>query len=116
MRTLISRCWQDDAGFLLSIELLFLAVVLVIGLTAGWAALRSSIITEYVELGGALLGVNEGFTNGATATDTGGAAGSQVLDINGTPPTITAAPNPVTASDANLAPTTQVLNVTNLVP
>ena len=35
MRKLLSQLWEDDGGFIISLELLFVAVILVIGIIAG---------------------------------------------------------------------------------
>jgi hypothetical protein len=40
MRRMLSKLWNDDAGFIISVEMLFICVILVIGLVAGFTALR----------------------------------------------------------------------------
>ena len=50
MRKLLSKLWADDGGFIVSIEMLFIAVILVIGLIAGWANLRVAVVTEFTVL------------------------------------------------------------------
>jgi len=35
MRKMLSTLWADDGAFIISVELLFIAVILVIGLIAG---------------------------------------------------------------------------------
>ena len=38
MRKLLSKLWADDGGFIISVEMLFICVILVIGLIGGLAA------------------------------------------------------------------------------
>ena len=76
MRKLLSKLWADDGGFIISVELLFIAVILVIGLIAGWANLRVAIITEYMTLGNAILALNPGYEIDGVSGDTGGSRAS----------------------------------------
>ena len=80
MRKLLSKLWADDGGFNISVEMLFITVILVIGLIAGLAGLRAAIVTEFTELGNAILALNEGYTIQQIAGDTGGSFGSQAFD------------------------------------
>ena len=45
MRKLLSKLWEDDGGFIISLELLFIAVILVIGIIAGLASASASCTT-----------------------------------------------------------------------
>ena len=46
MRKLLSKLWADDGGFIISVEMLFITVILVIGIIGGLAALRAAVATE----------------------------------------------------------------------
>jgi len=91
MRNLLSKLWKDDAGFLISTEMLFIAVLLILGLIAGWAAVRAAIVTEYVELAGAIIALNESYTWPSISVISGGNAGSTAIDA-------TAATAPITVN------------------
>src|SRR5262249_15584622 len=45
MRNLLSKLWADDGGFIISTEMLFICVILVIGIIGGLAALRAAVAT-----------------------------------------------------------------------
>ena len=79
MRKLLSKLWADDDGFIVSIELLFIAVILVIGLIAGWANLRVAIVTEFTTLANAVLALNPGFQIDEVEGNTGGSQGSGAI-------------------------------------
>ncbi len=68
--------WADDAGFIVSIELLFIAVILVIGLVAGWSNLRTAIAEQFTELGNAIQALNPGYAIDGLAGASGSSAGS----------------------------------------
>lgn len=106
MRSLLKRLWNDDAGVIISIELLFLFVILTLGLIAGWTNLRAAINSELTETANAILALDQGygisgaqgcsalnFSTGSKATDVDKTlAWSQVVDA--TPSNIDIAPCP----------------------
>ena len=50
---MFAKLWNDEAGFIVSMELLFVATILVLGLITGWAQLENSLKSELVELANA---------------------------------------------------------------
>jgi len=62
MRKMFAKLWNDDAGFIISAELIFIATILVIGLVAGLAGLRNLVITELIEVGNAIAALDNGYT------------------------------------------------------
>jgi hypothetical protein len=103
----LKELWMDDAGVIVTMELLFLYVILILGLIAGWTNLRAALDTELTEMANSLLALDQGysitgaigcntanFSNGITATDTPGnvtwsqapAAGAPVsIDVTACP-------------------------------
>jgi hypothetical protein len=75
MRKLPSKLWADDAGFIISVEMLFICVILVIGLVAGWTALRGAVATESGSVGVATMALDPDYAT-ASAGSTGGEANS----------------------------------------
>jgi hypothetical protein len=73
--------WNDDAGFIVSAELVLVATILVIGLIVGLTSLRNQIVQELVDVGQAIGSMSQsyafagtkkcgvGFTDGASYTD-----------------------------------------------
>jgi hypothetical protein len=47
--------WADDSGFIVSLELLLIATLLVIGLAACWSGLRAAIAAEFLVIENAIL-------------------------------------------------------------
>jgi hypothetical protein len=91
----MQRLWKDDCGALISMEFLFVATILVIGIIVGLANVRDAVNTELSELANAILALSQGYTlsgqsgcgaqtDGSQAIDTP----SKVLDPINTPPAI----------------------------
>ncbi len=81
MKQLISKLYRDDQGALLTMEFLFMAVILVIGLITGWAALRNAVNIELTEVANALLALNPGYTISGQSGCCAETSGSQAIVI-----------------------------------
>jgi Flp pilus assembly pilin Flp len=80
---MLAKLWKDEAGFV-TLEYLFGATILAIGLTVGYVVLKNSINAELTELGQAVTALNQSYafrglsfgtcasTGGSAATDTCG--------------------------------------------
>jgi Flp pilus assembly pilin Flp len=108
MRKVFSKLWVDDGGFITSVEMLFITVILVIGLVAGWAGLRAAIVEEYTELGNAILYLNEGYEIDGISGITGGSYGSNATDAIATLTLIQKAATAVGINDLTLTGGTPV--------
>ncbi len=53
--------WSDEAGFIISAELILLATILVIGLIVGMVSLRNQIVQEEVDVGQAIGSISQSF-------------------------------------------------------
>src|SRR5262245_59077784 len=62
MSHLITRFWKDDAGFIISAELVLIATILVLGLIVGLTAIRKDITSELTEVGQAFGGLDQGYS------------------------------------------------------
>lgn len=99
MRKLFRKLWADDAGFITSIEMLFIAVILVIGLIAGWSALRVGVVSELGSLGNAVAELDDGYFVDGLTSETGGSNGTKVNHVAHTGKiTVVAAPSGVSDS------------------
>jgi len=78
---MMSKLWKDEAGFVVSAELIFIATLLVIGLLTGWVAVRNAVVSELTEVAQAIGSVDQSYsyngrsncasnTSGAFVTDT----------------------------------------------
>ena len=81
-RLLLSRLFRnlarDDRGFIVSVELLLVTVILVIGIIGGMAALRAAVTTELAQLGEAILQLDPGYNIVSVGSTTGSSNGTLV--------------------------------------
>ena len=100
---MLQQLWNDDAGYIISTEMLLIFVILVLGLIAGLANLRAAIVAELTESGLALLALNQSFSisgitgctgssGGSAASDTPGSLSLSVNTVAGTPINATVCP------------------------
>jgi Flp pilus assembly pilin Flp len=88
--------WNNEAGFIVSSEMLFLYTITVLGIIAGMTNVQRAVITEFTDIGNSLLALDQSYntfgTLDASADSATGAAtnGSGFLDV-----TIIDAPNSV---------------------
>ncbi len=62
MRTFLNRFWNDDAGFIVSAELLFLYTIAVLGLLTGMVAIRNAVIHEMVDVADSIGALDQSYT------------------------------------------------------
>jgi len=58
---LLQRFWADEAGFVVSSELVLVATMLVIGLCVGLTSLRNQVVQELVDTGAAIGMFSQGY-------------------------------------------------------
>ncbi len=63
---MLRRFWNDEAGFVVSAELILIATILVIGLIVGLAVLRNQVVQELVDVGMAIGSVSQSYCFGGT--------------------------------------------------
>ena len=78
MTNLFKKLWHDDAGFIVSVELLFVAVILVIGIVAGLAALRAAVVQQFGHVGAAVTNLDPGYSIAPVGSRTGASNGTLV--------------------------------------
>ncbi len=72
MRTL----WNDEAGFIVSAELVLIATIMVIGLIVGLATVRDQVIQELADVAAAISNVNQSYSWSAVTGHSSSVAGS----------------------------------------
>ena len=104
MKNMFRNLWNDDAGFIVSGEIVFLFTITVIGLIVGWVHVRNAVTAELTDIGNSISALNQSYSFDGIATtcaNTNQVTGSGLIDnagpsaLNVTTP---AAPNPVTSS------------------
>ena len=58
---LLRRLWADEAGFIVSSELVLVATLLVIGLIVGLTSLRNQVVQELADTGAAIGMFSQGY-------------------------------------------------------
>jgi hypothetical protein len=77
----LHRLWADDAGFVVSTELVLVATVLVIGLIVGLTELRNQVVQELADVAMAIGNINQSYYyDGIAKQNVGETAGSMFHD------------------------------------
>ncbi len=74
------KLWNDDAGFIISIELILIATIAVIGLIAGLTAVRDGVVSELSDVAGAIQDLNQSYTYFGVDGHSADTAGSDYVD------------------------------------
>jgi Flp pilus assembly pilin Flp len=82
MKKMIQRLWNDEGGFIISMELVLIATILVLGLVAGMVSLRDQLNAELADLGQAIGSIDQSFaiSGEAGTVDTSGSASTLFAD------------------------------------
>lgn len=76
----LRKLWDDQQGFIVSIELVLLSTILVIGLITGMTALRDAIVSELSDVAGAVQDLNQSYQFNGVNGHSGQTAGSDYVD------------------------------------
>jgi len=80
MEAIARKLWNDEAGFIVSLELILIATIVVIGLITGLATVRNSVVQELSDVSGAVQDLNQTYSFNSIASPVGGTAGSLFTD------------------------------------
>lgn len=81
MRKVLSRLWSDDAGFVVSTELVLVATILVVGVTIGQATLRDAVISELADTADMINNINQSYSYSSVTGHSSSVAGSSMNDV-----------------------------------
>jgi hypothetical protein len=76
MKNLVSRLWSDEAGFVVSSELVLIGTILVIGMVVGLTSLRDQVVQETADLAEAISNINQSYSFSAVTGHSSSTAGS----------------------------------------
>jgi Flp pilus assembly pilin Flp len=62
MRKIIAKIWNDEGGALISVEWVFVATILVLGVTVGLTAVRNAVNSELAEAANAFSALNQSYS------------------------------------------------------
>ncbi len=78
---LLHSLWADDAGFVVSAELVLVATILVIGMIVGLVVIRNQVVQELVDVGQAIGSISQSYAfSGTKKTGVGWTDGSGYVD------------------------------------
>jgi len=77
---LVQKMWNDDKGFVVSIELVLIATIAVIGLITGLTAVRDAVVSELSDVAGAVQDINQSYTINGVIGHSAVTAGMNFLD------------------------------------
>jgi hypothetical protein len=77
---MLSKLWKDDAGFIVSSELILLATIVVIGLITGMTTVRDQVVTELADVADAISEVDQSYSVGGIVAHSSTTAAFQFND------------------------------------
>jgi hypothetical protein len=80
MKNIVSRLWSEEAGFVISTELVLVATILVLALVVGLATVRDAIIQELADVAGAIGAINQSYSWSGVTGHTSSVSGSIFID------------------------------------
>ena len=80
MQNLMKQLWADEAGLVLSAELVFVASIAGIGMIVGLSAARDGVTSELADVGDAVTEYNQGYQVAGIVGHGASVAGTQYLD------------------------------------
>ena len=78
--SLFAKLWRDESGFIVSSELILVAVIVVIGSIAGLSTLRTAVVYELADVATALGDIRQSYSFSGVTTSVGTINGSVFSD------------------------------------
>ena len=80
MKATAQKLWNDDAGFVVSVELVLIATIGVIGLITGLTAVRDGVVSELSDTAGSVQDLNQSYAYNGVVGHSATTAGSNFID------------------------------------
>ena len=78
---MLNRFWSDEAGFIVSTELILIATILVIGMLVGLVSVRDQVVQELADVAEAISDVDQSYTYTGVKGHTSETNGSDFKDL-----------------------------------
>jgi hypothetical protein len=72
--------WNDEAGFVVSVELVLISTIAVLGLMTGLTAVRDGVVSELSDTAGAVQDMNQSYSYNGVVGHSASTAGSDFND------------------------------------
>jgi Flp pilus assembly pilin Flp len=85
---MLNRLWNEEAGAIVSAEIVLIMTILVIGMVVGLKSVRDSVVTELADVAQAIANLDQSYSFSATSGHhayTSGASFTDVADFCDTP-------------------------------
>lgn len=76
------KLWNDEAGFVVSAELVLIATILVLGMIVGLASVRDQVVQELGDIALAFGRINQSYSFSGITGHTSKTAGSHMIDAS----------------------------------
>ena len=80
MKNPAQTLWNDEAGFIVSIELILIATIAIIGLITGMTAVRDAVVSELSDVAGAVQDWNQCYSFDGVSGHSASTYGSDYID------------------------------------
>lgn len=77
---MMKRLWSDEAGAVISAEIVLVATILVIGMVVGLKSVRDSVLTELADVAAAIASIDQSYSYSGVDGHAAGTAGSYWFD------------------------------------
>jgi len=78
---MLKRLWNEEAGAIVSAEIMLVASILVIGVIVGLKSVRDAVVTELADVAQALSNVNQSYSYSGTMGHHAYTAGGTFVDL-----------------------------------
>lgn len=78
---MMKRIWNDQAGFVVSTELMLVATILVLGVLVGLVSIRDQLVQELGDTAAAIADFNQSFSDSGVTGHSSSTAGSDFADV-----------------------------------
>lgn len=77
---MLRKLWNDEAGAVVSAEIMLVATILVIGMVVGLKSVRDAVVTELADVAQAIANVDQSYSYSGIDGHASGTAGSFYFD------------------------------------
>ena len=77
---MLKRLWNDEAGAIVSAEIMLVATILVIGMVVGLKSVRDSVLTELADVAQAIANVDQSYSYSGVDGHAAATTGSHFID------------------------------------
>jgi Flp pilus assembly pilin Flp len=78
---MLKNFWNDEAGAIISAELVLVLTIAVLAMVTGLSSLRDAVVTELADVGAAIGTVNQTYTVGGITSHSSAVAGFGYTDL-----------------------------------